>query len=69
MPYSDRRFVQRGITLSDNKLGGVPSKSREALFGLLEKIDYKNDSEWAATINLLASTDPKVARKRLMRAK
>lgn len=55
--------------MSDNKLGGVPSKSREALFGLLEKIDYKNDSEWAATINLLASTDPKVARKRLMRAK
>lgn len=54
--------------MSNNKLGGAPSRSQEAIGKLSQNVTPKNDDQWAATINLLVTLDPKVARKRLMRA-
>ena len=46
-----------------------PRLSQEALGLLGAKINHKNDADWAPTITLLATLDPKTARKRLMTAK
>lgn len=47
----------------------APKLSDEAIHLLAAQINHKNDADWAPTIKLMASLDPKVARKRLMQAK
>ncbi len=51
--------------MSDNKLGGVPSKTREALFAMLEVVTDNSDDAWAKAIKKLTRIGPEQALKRM----
>ena len=51
--------------MSENKMGGVPSKTRDALYQLFEEMDDKDDSDWAKAIEKMTKLGPKKSLKRL----
>ncbi len=53
--------------MSDNKMGGVPDESRNALYKLMEKLDAGNDGRWAKVIRKITKLGPKKALRRLKR--
>lgn len=52
--------------MSDNKMGGVPSKTRSALYDFFEELDDKDDAEWAKVIRKLTKLGAKKSLDRLM---
>ena len=53
--------------MSSNKMGGVPSETRDALYEMLERVNSQNDSIWAKAIGQMTKLGPKKAMERLNR--
>jgi hypothetical protein len=56
--------------MSDNKMGGVPDKTRKVLYKMFDEMDYgssRRDKDWADAISLLTKIGPKLALKRMRR--
>lgn len=51
--------------MSSNKMGGVPSQTRDALYKMLEKVDINTDAQWAEAILALKEIGPKEALARM----
>ncbi len=51
--------------MSDNKMGGVQVKTREALFKFLDAQGNRNDKEWAGIIKKITKLGAKKSKKRL----
>lgn len=50
--------------MSDNKMGGVPSETRDALYKLFDVQSYRSDAsdtQWAKAIRKLTELGPKKA--------
>ncbi len=51
--------------MSSNKMGGVPSNTRSALYRMLERVDDQNDAEYAAVIDKLTELGPQRTLERI----
>lgn len=51
--------------MSDNKMGGVPTHTRDALYRFFDAQNDKDDEEWAAVIDKMTKLGPKESMKRL----
>lgn len=51
--------------MSQNKMGGVPPKTREALCKFFDVQGYSNDKKWARVIKRITKLGPKKSKKLL----
>ena len=51
--------------MSDNKMGGVPDKTRDALYRFFDAQEDKDDADWAKVIDRMTKLGPKKSLKRL----
>jgi hypothetical protein len=53
--------------MSSNKMGGVPEKTRTALYKFFDQLEESDDAGWAKVIRKMTKLGHKEAAKRLKR--
>ncbi len=55
----------KGTQMSDNKMGGVPSKTRDALYDFFDAQRDEDDEDWAKIIRKITRLGPRKTMKKL----